>query len=425
MAQVHRPVATFLPALERAAVERGATGAVDCEIRRDDAFLKRGGRHCHLERRPRRIASLNGAVAQRTVLVGRQRGPRHPIDARRKRIRIVRRPAREAEHVAVARVEHHRRPIELDRVEPVLDCFLHVVVEGQLQAVALGRRVFFERPDFTADAVDHHAPRAVLAPERRVVHFLDPRLPDDVAALQPVVARHLRVVHLADISEQVRAHGLGIAARRHLLHDDVRQLEPPRRHGGHLGERCIRHDHDRAIRRLSPVTLDDHAHRVFVHAEHAGQHPYRAAEILGVFADDRDAVRVAVLDEHLAVAIEHEPARGAQGKRPLVVVLGHLLELCMLHHLQHPEADRQHREHCDHQVLEHRQPRSQTTTIFDHLNHKSASQPRLRSPSPFDCSGKKLDDLKRHDAGHCVGTRLPQHRDVRSCPELPDVQHYI
>ena len=35
-------------------------------------------------------------------------------------------------------------------------------------------------------------------------------------------------------------------------------------------------------------------------------------------------------------------ARSAQ--RPLVVVLGHLLELRVLHHLQHPEADRQHGE---------------------------------------------------------------------------------
>ena len=53
-------------------------------------------------------------------------------------------------------------------------------------------------------------------------------------------------------------------------------------------------------------------------------------EILGVLADDGDAERVAVLDEHAAVPVEDDAARRAQGERPLVVVLGHLLELRVL-----------------------------------------------------------------------------------------------
>ena len=59
----------------------------------------------------------------------------------------------------------------------------------------------------------------------RVVDLLDARLADDVAALQAVAVGDLRVAHLADVAEQVRRHRLRILPRRHLLDDDVRQLE--------------------------------------------------------------------------------------------------------------------------------------------------------------------------------------------------------
>ena len=58
--------------------------------------------------------------------------------------------------------------------------------------------------------------------------------------------------------------------------------------------------------------------------------------------------------------------RGARsGKRPLVVVLRHHLELLVLDDLQHPEADGEHREHDDHQGLKHRQPGRDFSAIFN------------------------------------------------------------
>ena len=57
-----------------------------------------------------------------------------------------------------------------------------------------------------------------------------------------------------------------------------------------------------------------------------------------MLAQDGDVERVAVLDQHAAVAIEHDPARRTQRQRPLVVVLGHLLELRVLGDLEEPEA---------------------------------------------------------------------------------------
>ena len=65
-----------------------------------------------------------------------------------------------------------------------------------------------------------------------------------------------------------------------------------------------------------------------------------------------------------AVAIEHDAARRAQRQRPLVVVLGQLLELGVLHDLQHPEAHRQRREQHRDQDLEDRQPRADATPFF-------------------------------------------------------------
>ena len=65
-----------------------------------------------------------------------------------------------------------------------------------------------------------------------------------------------------------------------------------------------------------------------------------------------------------AVAVEHHPARGAQGERPLVVVLGELLEPGVLHDLQNPEAHRQSGEQHDDPRLEDAQTRAHATPFF-------------------------------------------------------------
>ena len=140
-----------------------------------------------------------------------------------------------------------------------------------------------------------------------------------------------------------------------------------------------------------------------------GEQADRAVHVLGVLADDGDAVRVAVLDQHAAVAIEHHAARRAQRQRPLVVVLGHLLELRVLDDLQHPEADRQHRKQHGDQVLEHAQPEAACGDLqreCDAISPFTAEGALLR-PSPLDRSGQKFDQLKRHHADHRIAGGLP------------------
>ena len=73
---------------------------------------------------------------------------------------------------------------------------------------------------------------------------------------------------------------------------------------------------------------------------------------------------MAVLDEHLPVAVEEDAARRAQRERPLVVVLRHLLELGVLHDLQEPEADAERGEHHDAAHLQDGQPDGDAAAIF-------------------------------------------------------------
>src|SRR5215475_1336521 len=216
VAQVDRTVAApaEAPALEITTVEVGVTRAVHVEVGRDDAFLETSERYRHLERRSRRVAALDRAIVERTIAIGIERGPRLTVDPRSEGVRIVRGMAGEAEHAAGVGVEHDRRAVQADRVEPVLDRLLHVEIDRQLKPLPFGRRILFERSDLAADAVDHNAPRAVFAHEVRVVDLLQARLASDVAALQLAVLAYLFVAHFADVAEQVGRRRRRISSSR-------------------------------------------------------------------------------------------------------------------------------------------------------------------------------------------------------------------
>ena len=92
----------------------------------------------------------------------------------------------------------------------------------------------------------------------------------------------------------------------------------------------------------------------------------RPVEVLAVFANNRNAVRIPVLHEHPAAAIEHEPARRAQRQRPLVVVLRQFVVLLVLHDLHHPEADGENRKTPGNEDLEAGQALAGFSAVFGH-----------------------------------------------------------
>ena len=230
--------------------------------------------------------------------------------------------------------------------EAVLGGLLQVVVDRQLDAAALDRRHLVERADFAAHAVDDDALGAVLAHQQLVVDLLDARLADDVAARMIAVA-DLRVAGLADVAEQVRGQRVGrILARRHFLDEDVGQLEveTPRGDRRHLRQRRVLDDDDRPIASARRDGDRRSALTCF------GSRPATAASSRMVRSRSLVCSRTIEMLKELRFSTSTLPlrsnidaARRAQRKRPLVVVLRHLLELGVLDDLEEPEADRRAR----------------------------------------------------------------------------------
>ena len=193
-----------------------------------------------------------------------------------------------------------------DAVEPVLDGLLDVGVDGELQPASLDGFGPFQLAHLASDAVDDDRAVAIGAHQQRVVGLLEPGLADDVAALQRVVgAVHLRVGGFPDVAEHVGGELRGrILARRHLLHDDVRQLEiqPAGGDSRDLREAGVFDHDDRPVRRLTPVTLHDLADGLLVLTCDGREQPNRSIQILRVQPNDRHVERRTVLDEHTSVA---------------------------------------------------------------------------------------------------------------------------
>src|SRR5215467_12367799 len=73
---------------------------------------------------------------------------------------------------------------------------------------------------------------------------------------------------------------------------------------------------------------------------------------------------MAILDEDFPVTVVQHTARRTERERPLMVVLGHLLELRVLDDLQQPEADAECSEHNDAPDLQRSEPHGNASTIF-------------------------------------------------------------
>src|SRR5262245_33731374 len=89
-----------------------------------------------------------------------------------------------------------------------------------------------------------------------------------------------------------------------------------------------------------------------------------AIQVLGVLADDGDAVRMTILYEDLPVSVEDDPARRPEGERALVIVLGQFLEFGVLNDLEDPETHDENGENGGDQRLHDRQPGAGASPFF-------------------------------------------------------------
>jgi hypothetical protein len=150
-------------------------------------------------------------------------------------------------------------------VKALLERPLHVVVDGELQPLAVDRIATAEILDLPAGTGDDNEIVAVLPHELRVVDLLDARLTDDRAGFESRVFRpiDLRFLNLAHVSEQVRRHRR-IHSRRSRRHLDFGKLELAGPHSGPLRICRVLNDCDRTEDRIATVPIDDLADRLLI-----------------------------------------------------------------------------------------------------------------------------------------------------------------
>src|SRR4029453_6680837 len=184
------------------------------------------------------------------------------------------------------------------------------------------------------------------------------------------------------------------------------------------------------------MVIDDVAHPILVDSDHRGEQTNGSIDVLGMLANDGDAVRVTVLDKPAPRGNEHQASGRTKGQGALVVFLGHLVKLGVLDDLQHPEADGQHREDHDHAVLQRRQAHRDLPPVFNYGHSRylasvpSFGFPTLSSnssplcPSTLDSTWQPFDQPKRQDAYPSIAQGLAHNRRVR-VPETPQIQQHV
>ena len=151
-----------------------------------------------------------------------------------------------------------------------------------------------------------------------------------------------------------------------------------------------------------------------------------AVQVAELVANDRDRERQPVLDEHLAVAVEHDAARGPQRNGAKVVVLGLVGVLVVLEDLNDPERDRQDREADGKEHAQADQPafarrdvprmlQTSTSLLLHYHCRRLRLDRRLASPAaarPSPPAAPRVD-LKQHQRADRVDGRLGRQRQPR------------
>src|SRR6266481_4531080 len=181
---------------------------------------------------------------------------------------------------------------------------------------------------------------AIAAAQVLVEHSLQPALADHVAAaVAPLL--HLLVAHLPDVPEEMRGErARGIDPLGLDLDDDTGQLELALLDLGDFLERQSAPHADRAERvgRDALQRLLELAHGDL---EQHRQSRQDGVAVIHLSRYERQGKGGAIVHEGEAVPVEEDAARRRDGTNPDTVLLGHLLELAALEHLQVPELAHQ------------------------------------------------------------------------------------
>ena len=330
-------------------------GAVAVRQRVHHVIGEPGERDHGLHGRARRIGSAQRAVEQRTVDVVLQDAVLARGDAAAEHGGIEARQADERDHVAVVRIERHDRASMPG--EGGLGGALHLQVDRQQQILAGSRRLGAQVGDERALAlhraslrVDQHLAKAVGAMQLRLVGALDTELADEGGA---------GVGGAVDVPQILLADGAHVAER---VHRQLAIRVPAGLAGLDIQARKLEPSHGKARDVLVRHAQADR------HAVEAAARVDGALELIDVLGTDEIELHQAregllqvrhflghqfqlvgglVARDHLAVAVEDQPARRRDRLVAHPVTLGEVRVVFVAEHLQHEQphdqADDRHR----------------------------------------------------------------------------------
>ena len=155
------------------------------------------------------------------------------------------------------------------------------------------------------------------------------------------------------------------------------------------------------------MALDDAPHGGIIDAGHLGQQVDRPVEVLDLLPHERDIERVAVLDQHLTVAVEHDPTRRTQRDAALMVILGHLEKPRVLAHLEMPEPDEEDGEDQRHRDLKQREEAPSIAVVDGGgvVLHQFVRQRRVAKPPRRIRARSHITGARSHAAAATIPTR--------------------
>src|SRR5208283_2250233 len=216
-----------------AAAKPQPAGAVVCSFRIQRAFLESRDRVNDFEGRAGWVNSLDDAILQWMVRVGRQFAPRRRLHTAAKEVGVESRMRNHREHVAVSRIERDEGAVLSGH--RLFRGLLKIEIDGHDDAFAGRVGNFLEHAQPPSDGVNFDLLSAGVAAQKTLPHALESEFSDLVAHV--IVGPLLKIVpgHLTDVAEQMRGKlAVQVMPRGRYLQTDAGQIELMRLERHHL-----------------------------------------------------------------------------------------------------------------------------------------------------------------------------------------------